>query len=462
MTNTTCADGLLIVDKPQGVTSFDAVAAVRAALHTKKVGHAGTLDPMATGMLVIGFGRATRLLQYIVEHDKTYEATIRLGLATTTDDAEGDIVAPDTASLCSRWRELSAEPTEGGHPDVSDDAARLRAIIESTIAERFTGDIEQIPNTFSAIKIDGQRAYDLARAGKDVALKARPVHIAEFTVLATREGLASTSDPASPLQSAPTSRSRNGGDSRQSDPTSRSRWRELSAEPTEGGSEGVSESARFVPVIDVDVRVSCSSGTYIRALARDLGEVLGVGGYLTRLRRTRVGRFALSDDRSGLAQTTVLPAVTDAGIGDDTPGTGETATEAAETTPAAMQAIAAHIEPKTFTNRDGETVTRNRCVLDTPGEARGDWLRARAVGMADAARGAMPVADITADEARELRFGRRINRELEKGVHYAAIVPATRGGIGDAAGAVVPADVAAIIERANRTQAKPAVVFPTA
>ncbi|PLS26043.1 tRNA pseudouridine synthase B [Bifidobacterium parmae] len=460
MTTTTCADGLLIVDKPQGVTSFDAVAAVRAALHTKKVGHAGTLDPMATGMLVIGFGRATRLLQYIVEHDKTYEATIRLGLATTTDDAEGDIIPPDDASLrsrwrelaaqpltgvssCSRWRELAAEPTEGGSPDASDgdatSAARLRAVIASTIAERFTGDIEQIPNTFSAIKIDGKRAYDLARAGKDVALKARPVHIAEFTMLATREGLASTSDAASPL----VPRSRNGADAPQLDPTSCSRWRELSAQLTEGGLE-VEQTEAVVPVIDVDVRVSCSSGTYIRALARDLGAALGVGGYLTRLRRTRVGRFALSDDRSGLAQTTVLPAVTDAGIGDDATGTGETAT-------ATMQAIAAHAEPKTFTNRDGETVTRNRCVLDTPaglsGDARGDWLRARAVGMADAARGAMPVVAITADEARELRFGRRIDRELEKGVHYAAIVPETR-------------DVAAIIERANRTQAKPAVVFP--
>lgn len=452
----TCADGLLIVDKPQGVTSFDAVAAVRAALHTKKVGHAGTLDPMATGMLVIGFGRATRLLQYIVEHDKTYEATIRLGLATTTDDAEGDIIAApssddgDISDLRSRWRELSAKPTERG----------LRAVIESTIVEQFTGDIEQVPNTFSAIKIDGQRAYDLARAGKDVELKARPIHIAEFTVLGVREGVASTLDAASPLiprGKGATEPALDDG-SAQSASDSRSRWRELSAEPTEGGPSA--------PVIDVDVRVSCSSGTYIRALARDLGAALGVGGYLTRLRRTRVGRFALSDDRSGFAQVIVLPAVADVAAAADTGdavGTGEIM-------PAAMQAIAAHAEPKTFTNRDGEMVTRNRCVLDTPaglsGEARGDWLRARAVHLADAARGAMPVVDITAGEARELRFGRRIDRELEKGVHYAAVVTGTRGDegdTGDAAGAVVaPDDVVAIIERANRTQAKPAVVFPAA
>lgn len=452
---TTCADGLLIVDKPQGVTSFDAVAAVRAALHTKKVGHAGTLDPMATGMLVIGFGRATRLLQYIVEHDKTYEATIRLGLATTTDDAEGDIIAApssddgDISDLRSRNRNPSAKPTEGG----------LRAVIESTIVEQFTGDIEQVPNTFSAIKIDGQRAYDLARAGKDVELKARPIHIAEFTVLGVREGVASTLDAASPLiprGKGETEPALDDG-SAQSASDSRSRWRELSAEPVEGGPSA--------PVIDVDVRVSCSSGTYIRALARDLGAALGVGGYLTRLRRTRVGRFALSDDRSGLAQVTVLPAVANvtlaaAADAGDAVGTGEIM-------PAAMQAIAAHAEPKTFTNRDGEMVTRNRCVLDTPaglsGEARGDWLRARAVHLADAARGAMPVVDITAGEARELRFGRRIDRELEKGVHYAAVVMGTRGDEGDTAGAVVtPDDVVAIIERANRTQAKPAVVFPAA
>ena len=162
---------------------------------------------------------------------------------------------------------------------------------------------------------------------------------------------------------------------------------------------------------------------------------------------------------------TVLPAVANvtlaaAADAGDAVGTGEIM-------PAAMQAIAAHAEPKTFTNRDGEMVTRNRCVLDTPaglsGEARGDWLRARAVHLADAARGAMPVVDITAGEARELRFGRRIDRELEKGVHYAAVVMGTRGDEGDTAGAVVtPDDVVAIIERANRTQAKPAVVFPAA
>lgn len=456
---TRVSDGLLVVDKPQGVTSFDAVAAVRAALHTKKVGHAGTLDPMATGMLVIGFGRATRLLQYIVEHDKTYEATIRLGARTTTDDAEGTIVdAPGVADVpgsdaiaASAGADavagsMSAVPDDGFADGSGDGSARAwRARIETVIARDFLGDIEQIPNTFSAIKINGKRAYDLARNGEDVALKARRVHIGEFVVLDVRLGYASVTSAMSPLAEAAVS--------------------------STGAASDVPSRGGMIPVVDVDVRVSCSSGTYIRALARDLGETLGIGGYLTRLRRTRVGRFALADDHSGLAAVTVLPAVTADADGDDTvSGT------------VAMQAIGAHAEPKTFTNRDGETVTRNRCVLDTPagltGEARGDWLRARAVGMADAARGAMPVVAVSVDEARELRFGRRIDRELEKGVHYAAIVPACDvGDAGDsvdsvdsvdvglavgggAASDAAREDVAAIIERANRTQAKPVVVFP--
>ncbi|MBW3081069.1 tRNA pseudouridine(55) synthase TruB [Bifidobacterium saguinibicoloris] len=378
-------DGLLLVDKPQGVTSFDAVAAVRGALRTKKVGHAGTLDPMATGMLVIGFGRATRLLQYIVEHDKTYEATIRLGASTTTDDADGAFAATADGAAAG-W--------------LSGGADGLRRDVERVIAETFLGDIEQVPNTFSAIKVNGQRAYDLAREGKDVALKARAVHIAGFDVLDVRPGYASAASPAAPLEPAGTT------------------FDGRSDARSDGRVDGSSDATDRIPVVDVDVRVSCSSGTYIRALGRDLGTALGVGGYLTRLRRTRVGRFALPDDRSGLAV-------------------------------AADAIVDAHAEPKTFTNREGETVTRNRCVLDTPdglsGEERGDWLRARAIGMADAARGAMTVIDITADQARELRFGRRIDGTLAKGVHYAAIA-------GD--------DVAAIVERANRTQAKPVVVFP--
>ena len=137
--------GLLVIDKPQGVTSHDVVAAVRGALHMKRVGHAGTLDPMATGVLVVGFGNATRLLNYIVDHNKTYEATIRLGQRTTTDDAEGEL--------------LPAGERAVNFPS--------RQAVEQLITERFTGRIEQVPNVYSAIKVNGQRAYDLAREGKE-------------------------------------------------------------------------------------------------------------------------------------------------------------------------------------------------------------------------------------------------------------------------------------------------------
>ena len=172
----TTPSGLLIIDKPQGVTSFDAVAAVRGALHIKKVGHAGTLDPMATGTLVIAFGHATRLLNAIVAHDKTYEATIRLGLRTTTDDAEGEVLVDDEAR--SRWQTLSAQLTEGGQSGepTALPTASWQDLLTRTIATNFTGDIEQVPNTFSAIKINGQRAYDLAREGKDVELETPPGH----------------------------------------------------------------------------------------------------------------------------------------------------------------------------------------------------------------------------------------------------------------------------------------------
>ncbi|KFI55324.1 tRNA pseudouridine synthase B [Bifidobacterium callitrichos] len=405
------SDGLLIVDKPLGVTSFDAVAAVRGALHTKKVGHAGTLDPMATGMLVIGFGRATRLLQYIVEHDKTYEATIRLGMRTTTDDAEGETIIDPEAS--ERWAALSERvvesKTESGDPaqavapsTTSTSVQTWRGLIERTIAERFLGDIEQVPNTFSAIKINGKRAYDLAREGKEVELKERPVHIAEFAVLDVRPGRTSSALAGSPL---------------------------TAAADTDATDSTPGDADATITVIDVDVRVSCSSGTYIRALARDLGETLGVGGHLTRLRRTRVGRFALSDDHSGLGAT--------------------------------VQAITAHAEARTFTNREGEAITRSRCVLDTPegmsGEERTDWLLARSVPMGDAARGAMPVIEIDDVEARELRFGRRLERRLAKDVmQAAAIVPATAG----TSETQTQDDVVAIVERANAHQIKPSVVFP--
>ncbi len=384
----TTPSGLLIIDKPQGVTSFDAVAAVRGALHIKKVGHAGTLDPMATGTLVIAFGHATRLLNAIVAHDKTYEATIRLGLRTTTDDAEGEVLVDDEAR--SRWQTLSAQLTEGGQSGepTALPTASWQDLLTRTIATNFTGDIEQVPNTFSAIKINGQRAYDLAREGKDVELKPRPVTISEFTVLDIRSGFVAGEQAAEPLR--------------------------------EDANTGT------IPVLDIDVRVSCSSGTYIRALARDLGNELGVGGYLTRLRRTRVGRFALPDDTSGLiAPEAMLDTRT--------------------------HTVTAHTDQKTFTNREGQTVTRNKCVLNTPeglaGDERRNWLLDHALTMEQAVRGAMPALDITPEEASELRFGRRIERTISEPT--AAIVPQTH-------------DVAAIIERANAHQAKPVTVFPLA
>ena len=210
--------GILLVDKPQGITSHDVVARVRKAAGTRKVGHAGTLDPLATGLLVLGLNSSTRLLTFLVGLDKTYEATIRLGVSTTSDDSEGEVTAAADAS------------------GVAD------AAVDSGIAD-LTGPISQVPTTVSAIKVGGRRAYDLAREGVEVELKARDVVVSEFVVLDRREAV----------------------------------------------------SDDGVAVRDLDVRVSCSSGTYVRALARDLGAALGVGGHLTALRRTRVGSFDVAD-----------------------------------------------------------------------------------------------------------------------------------------------------------------------
>ena len=218
--------GLVVVDKPSGPTSHDVVARVRRLAATRKVGHAGTLDPMATGVLVLGVGKATKLLTWVTGHSKTYEATIRLGVATTTDDAEGEVL---NARGCPELPPQRLEEAIG----------RLR------------GDILQVPSTVSAIKVDGKRAYALAREGADVVLEARPVSIHRFDVLA-----------------AP---------------------RILDLDVEDGGQN------RRIRAVDVDVVVDCSSGTYIRALARDLGEDLGCGAHLTALRRTRVGDFGLGD-----------------------------------------------------------------------------------------------------------------------------------------------------------------------
>ena len=219
----TAADGFVVVDKPQGWTSHDVVGRMRRLAGTRKVGHAGTLDPMATGVLVLGIGRATRLLTYVVGADKDYDATIRLGVATTTDDAEGEVTSV-------------GDPGAVGQVD--------RAALDAAVAD-LTGDIQQVPTSVSAIKVDGKRAYARVRAGEEVELRARPVTVSRFDVLDVRPGTAEVS-----------------------------------------------------PVVDVDVRVTVSSGTYVRALARDLGAALGTGGHLTMLRRTRVGGYDLAGART--------------------------------------------------------------------------------------------------------------------------------------------------------------------
>jgi tRNA pseudouridine55 synthase len=218
----------VIVDKPSGWTSHDVVGRVRRLAGTRKVGHAGTLDPMATGVLVLGVGRATRLLGHLQLADKEYVATIRLGQSTVTDDAEGDVVSTTPA------RHIDAEA------------------ITAAMAP-LTGSIEQVPSSVSAIKVEGQRSYARVRAGENVDLPARPVTVEAFEL----------------------------GDVRRLDP---------------GG--GAGPRAADDTVVDIDVRVVCSSGTYVRALARDLGAALGVGGHLTMLRRTRVGPFDLASART--------------------------------------------------------------------------------------------------------------------------------------------------------------------
>ncbi len=216
MTTTLTDSGLVVVDKPEGITSHGVVARVRRTLGTRKVGHAGTLDPMATGVLVLGINRATRLLGHLMLTDKAYDATIRLGLTTTTDDREGEPLAHAPRAAVDA---------------LTDDAvgAALR---------RFVGDIEQVPTAVSAIKVDGRRAYQRVRDGEEIRLAARPVTVHGIDAHELRR--------------------------------------------VEVG------DAMYV---DLDVSVRCSSGTYVRAIARDLGAALGVGGHLAALRRTAVGPF---------------------------------------------------------------------------------------------------------------------------------------------------------------------------
>ncbi|WP_329495032.1 tRNA pseudouridine(55) synthase TruB [Kitasatospora herbaricolor] len=214
-------DGLVIVDKPEGITSHGVVAKMRWLAGTRKVGHAGTLDPMATGVLVIGVERATRLLGHLMLTAKTYEATVRLGQNTVTDDREGEVT--------------SSTPATGV----------TREAVDAGVA-KLTGEIMQVPSKVSAIKIDGKRSYTRVREGEDFEIPARATTIHSFTVHGLRAALA------------------------------------------EDGT----------PVVDLDVTVECSSGTYIRALARDLGADLGVGGHLTALRRTRVGPYSVESART--------------------------------------------------------------------------------------------------------------------------------------------------------------------
>jgi len=208
--------GLVIVDKPGGLTSHDVVARIRRLAGTRRVGHAGTLDPMATGVLVVGVEKATRLLGHLALTVKEYQATIRLGAATSTDDAEGEVVSSASA----------AEVTPSA--------------LAAAVAD-LTGEIQQVPPGVSAIKVNGQRAYKLTRAGAAPTLAARPVTVYSFTVTAS------------------------------------------------------AASSQF---LDVDAVIRCSSGTYIRALARDLGAALGTGGHLTALRRTQVGPYQISSART--------------------------------------------------------------------------------------------------------------------------------------------------------------------
>lgn len=216
-------DGILLVDKPQGISSHRVVSIARRRLGLKKIGHAGTLDPMATGLLILGVGSSTRLLTHLVGLDKTYTATIRLGVSTDSDDADG---------------------TPTAAPGIVDAGVSDAAVEQAVAAQR--GRIDQVPSTVSAIKVDGRRAYDLARKGEEVVLRSRSVTVSRFEVTDRRDRM-------------------------------------------------VSVDGEDVRVVDLDVVVACSSGTYVRALARDVGAALGTGAHLTALRRTEVGPFVVDD-----------------------------------------------------------------------------------------------------------------------------------------------------------------------
>ena len=360
------SSGILLVDKPKGVTSHDVVSFARGLLHTKRVGHAGTLDPMATGLLILGFGNATRLLNYLLGHNKTYEAVIRLGESTNTDDADGDVVS-------------SVDDENGiiNFANIDEILKELRVVI----AKNFTGSIMQTPTSFSAIKVNGVRAYDLAREGKDVHLEPREVVIHDFSLLDARFNV------------------------------------------------GVSG----VKVVDVRASVSCSSGTYIRALARDLGRVLGVGGHLVSLRRTRIGDFSIEDSRVLKLKSVI----------------------------------------RTFTDKNGVTQTRAKAVLDDSyylqgsceSQAAGDspsalpassplenTLNQRLLSMFESAKLTMQTVEVSENQAKDLRFGRKItisaisakNATKNAAKNAIAYVKATKDEQND---------VVAVLETAEKSQA---------
>jgi tRNA pseudouridine55 synthase len=282
----TAGSGLVVVDKPGGITSHDVVSRVRRLAGTRKVGHAGTLDPMATGVLVLGTDRATRLLGHLTLSDKRYDATIRLGVTTTTDDAEGEVV--------------ESQPTDGLTADA------VREVLSS-----FVGQIDQVPSSVSAVKVDGRRAYARVRAGEAVELPARRVTVHALEVI------------------------------------------------------GLDRP-------DVQVRVHCSSGTYIRAIARDLGAALDVGGHLTALRRTAVGPFTLDDAHSldsladGLVMTPIAEAARASFTACDLEATQADAVRVGRPLELTLEDLTALFAP------DGEFVALYR---------PGDEGRARAVGV---------------------------------------------------------------------------------
>ncbi len=243
----TAPDGIIVIDKDQGVTSHDVVGAVRRLAGTRKVGHAGTLDPMATGLLTIGVGKATRLLNYLMGCNKTYRTTICLGVSTTTEDAEGEPIFPAKEDVCpdffkviQRFRVGESQADTGDNAEIY---SRLRQARESLL-----GEIDQVPSLVSAIKIDGKRAYERVRDGEEFIIPARRICIDRFDFLS-----------------------------------------ELRAGPV------ISVGGNDFPTIEIDAEVTCSAGTYIRALARDFGATLGMPAHIRMLRRIKVGDFDVAN-----------------------------------------------------------------------------------------------------------------------------------------------------------------------